>query len=154
MGPGGLGVVGILKHSPTVGHAGDAFLTLWKLNIDNDGEKGNNCHSDRACCWVELDRGDEGFVMPLDTETRRIVVPKQEYRLKCDFVEFEDRLAFAFRRALGIEPKNRVEVRVSIERELLQAFYDGSGSGPRSGELSNMVNRAVAGYMIMHGLIK
>lgn len=61
--------------------------------------------------------------------------------------------AFAFRRSMGLEPKNRVPVRVGIERELLDAFYEKSGASPRSGELSDTINRALSAYLITNGVL-
>jgi len=61
--------------------------------------------------------------------------------------------AFAFRRSMGMEPKNRVSVKCNIERELLDAFFQASGASPRGGELSDTINRALAAYLITHGIL-
>lgn len=82
-----------------------------------------------------------------------VTVYGQEYFLKTKEIDLDQANAFAFRRALGLEPKNRVEVRVRLEKELLDAYYEASGTRPKGGELSDTINRAVAGYMILHGMI-
>ena len=52
--------------------------------------------------------------------------------------------SYAFRRVLGMEEKNRIPVRVMVERELVEA----AGGRPRSGELSNMINMGLNMYLI------
>lgn len=55
--------------------------------------------------------------------------------------------AFAFRRCLRIEKKNRAKVTVSIEQELL----DAAGVTARSGELSDLVNQGLTLILIASG---
>lgn len=62
-------------------------------------------------------------------------------------VELTAEKAFAFRRCLGIEKKNRVPVRVMIEREIL----DAAGVEPRSGELSDLANEGLTLILIASG---
>jgi len=55
--------------------------------------------------------------------------------------------AFAFRRCLRMEKKNRRPVQVRIEQEIL----DAAGVEPRSGELSDLVNQGLTLILIASG---
>jgi len=55
--------------------------------------------------------------------------------------------AIAFRRLVGQEKKDRVPVKIMIERELIEA----AGCRPRSGELSDLVNMGVNMILVQTG---
>lgn len=56
----------------------------------------------------------------------------------------------AFRRCLGVEPKDRRKVHVSIEKDLLEAFEQG---GRKRGELSDLVNQGLNIMLIKCGYL-
>lgn len=55
--------------------------------------------------------------------------------------------AIAYRRLVGLEPKDRVAVTVMIERELLEA----ANVRPRSGDLSDKVNMGLNLILVQTG---
>ena len=56
----------------------------------------------------------------------------------------------AFRRCLGVEPKDRKTVHVSIEKVLLDALDDGNR---KRGDLSDLVNQGLNIALVQAGLL-
>lgn len=70
-----------------------------------------------------------------------------QYTNKFLNVDLTTEKAFAFRRCLRLEKKNRVPVTIMVERELL----DAAGCEPRSGELSDLANQGLTMVLVASG---
>jgi hypothetical protein len=76
-------------------------------------------------------------------------------KLIVKFVQFDMNKpqAFAFRRVLGLEPKNRQRVAVYLEKEILEAVRESDIMPGRAGVLSDLINQSMSIYLAAHGYL-
>lgn len=69
--------------------------------------------------------------------------------------ELDGPKGFVHRRAMGMEKKNRAVINVAIEKELLDILHDPDkiGAVNHSGRISDIMNQALATYLITNGYL-